>query len=518
MTTLIAETHQAAHAPWLISAAEPRPSVSQRPVARFMMAGGSGDGKSTLIGRVLNDANNRFSIADAPGQRQGAREIAAAATTADAAIVLVDARHGLTAECRRHAYVAWLMGIRRMAIVVNKMDLVGYDREVFDRIQSAWDALAAWLPGVHFDVLPVSALLGDNVATRSAQMPWFTGPSLLDVLEAIDARAWDADAPLRIAIQCVIRHDLEFHGYAGRVDSGRLRVGQHIQALPSGKQSRVKRIVTPDGDIDEAFAPMAVTLALEDELDISRGEWICGLGASPTVASQFEATLVWMHEHALGAGEQLLLQQGAARVPVFVREIVRRMEPVTNRADPSSRLALNEIGLVRLETGRPLAVDRFSANHQTGSFILIDPIDNHTLAAGMVERVVGAASTSQPPNEYPAAVTAAERRQRHGHGSAIVCSPSARVLFGLQRALFERGASAAVVGELPPRTLLRDLMANGLILLSPPPAGTADLDGLLFLEAASGCSPNESVRAVLSELERRGVLAARDLVGPGEGI
>jgi sulfate adenylyltransferase large subunit len=571
MATLLADFHQAASACRLAPAAALLPAANQRPLLRFTTAGSVDDGKSTLIGRLLHDANSifddqmealrksrlnrspgpldfslltdglkaereqgitidvayrhfatprrRFLIADSPGHEQYTRNMATGASTADAAIVLVDARHGLTAQSRRHGYIAWLLGIRRLLIAVNKMDLVGFDREVFERIRNAWHELADKLPDAQLDVLPVSSLAGDNVASRSPRTPWYGGPSLMELLETIDAPAWDTDAPLRFPVQCVIRPDFDFRGYAGRIDSGRVRAGQQIIVMPSGKRTRVKRIVTFDGDLEEAFAPMAVTLVLEEELDISRGDWICGEAGAPMVGSQFEATLVWMHEHPLGPGESLLLQQGSTSVPAWVQEIVHRIDPVTYQAQPASRLALNEIGMVRLETA-PLVCDRYRDNRQTGSFVLIDPIDNLTLAAGMVERAVTPAPVRRQESSgqfHVTAVTPAERLQRYGHRPAVVVSRSEPVLAALERALFARGAAVAVLRALPAPAQLRELLANGLILLAPP-GRTANLDAVAWVEAADETSPKESVRAVLRELERRGVLLSRDFVPPGDGI
>ena len=526
---------------------------------RLLTAGSVDDGKSTLIGRLLHDANSvsddqleairkgrvnrssgpvdfalltdglraereqgitidvayrhcatprrRFLIADTPGHEQYTRNMATGASTADVAIVLVDARHGLTAQSRRHAYIAWLLGIRRLVIAVNKMDLVGFDSQVFESVCTAWQELAERLPGANFDVLPVSALMGDNVTSRSPRMPWFEGLSLLELLETIDVPAWDTTCPLRLAVQCVIRPDLDFRGYAGRIDSGQIHLGQEIQVMPSGKRSRVKRIVTFDGDLEEAFAPMAVTLVLEDELDIGRGDWICCHNDPPTVGSQIEAAVVWMNERPLGVGEQFLLQQGSTRVTAWVREIVYRLDPVSYDPAPSSQLALNEIGTIRLETARPLAFDPYTENRQTGSFVLIDPVDNLTLAAGMVKR-------SAPPAP---AVRGENVCKPYRQGSAVVVSPSSAALFAIQRALHERGTTTALLQTLPPLDLLQDLLASGLIVLAPS-ASPVDLDGVVWLKADAQCSPSESARAVVRELERLGGLRSCDWMLPGEGI
>jgi sulfate adenylyltransferase large subunit len=566
MATILADIRQASTAPRLASVGDYLAPESEPPLLRVTTAGSVDDGKSTLIGRLLHDANSipddqleslrnsrinrssgpldfslltdglkaereqgitidvayrhfasprrRFLLADAPGHEQYTRNMATAASTADAAIVLLDARHGLTAQSRRHAYLAWAFGVRRLVVAVNKMDLVGFDPAVFDGIRAAWEELGKDLDGARFDVLPVSALLGDNVTTRSERTPWYGGPCLLEALEAIDAPAWDTDAPLRMAVQCVIRPDLGFRGYAGRIDSGCVRVGQRVQTLPSGRTTRVARIVTFDGDLEEAFAPMAVTLVLQDELDISRGDWICGEFDPPAVASHIEATVTWMHEHPLGVGERLLLQHGASRVPATVLEIVRRIDPVTFRAQPATQLTLNEVAVLRLETTRRLVFDPYCENRQTGAFILIDPVDNHTLAAGMIRSTAASAS---PRIGLEIAVTPVERAMRYGHEPAVVVSSSARVLFGLQRALFEKGAIATLLRDRPGLELLRDLLANGLIVLMPP-CRALEIDGVAWVECEGGGSPRDIVDAALRKLELRGVLLRRDFVSMGEGI
>jgi sulfate adenylyltransferase large subunit len=543
----------------------------EKPMLRFTTAGSVDDGKSTLIGRLLHDAHSvyddhmealqrsgvnrsagpldfslltdglkaereqgitidvayrhfatsrrRFLIADTPGHEQYTRNMATGASTADAAIILVDARHGLTAQSRRHAYIAWQLGIRHLLFAVNKMDLLGFDRVVFERVRAALDELAGKLPGAAFHVVPVSALEGDNVATRSARMPWYRGPSLMDLLETIDAPAWNAVSPMRFMVQYVIRPDLDFRGYAGRIESGRIRAGEHVTVLPTGTRSRVKRIVTFDGDLDEAVAPMAVTLVLEDELDISRGDWICGKKNHPMVGSQFEATLVWMHERPLVPGARVLLQQGAMRVPAQVREIVHRVDPETYEAEPASQLALNEIGLVRVETARALVFDEYRENRQTGAFILIDRIDNFTLGAGMVTQTMQSEPELRRETDHEfgtAPVTPAERLRRYGHASGVVLSRSKPLLAALERALFARGAVVAVLETLPPKALLQELLMNGLILLAPS-STVNEPEVSDWIEAVQTASINESVQLTLRELERVGLLLPRKSVLAGGG-
>jgi hypothetical protein len=324
---------------------------------------------------------------------------------------------------------------------------------------------------------------------------------------------------LRFAVQYVIRPNLDFRGYAGRIDSGRIRTGDRVTILPSGHRSRVKRIVTFDGNLEEAFAPMAVTLVLEDELDISRGDWICGEKDHPLTAPKFEATLVWMHERPLEPGARVLLQHGATRVPARVREIVQRIDPETYEAKAASQLALNEIGLVYVETGKALVFDSYRENRQTGAFILIDPIDNFTLAAGMVTQMTltEPAGRHETHVEFSSApVTPAERLQRYGHRPAVVVSRSERLLKALERALFMGGAAVAVVKTLPDKAQVRELMAAGLILLAP--FSTAEeLEGAPWIEAVEAASINESVRLAMAELDRVGLLVSRKFVVPGGG-
>ena len=535
----------------------------EKPLLRFTTAGSVDDGKSTLIGRLLHDANSvhddhmealrksavnrstgpldlslltdglqaereqgitidvayrhfttarrRFLIADTPGHEQYTRNMATGASTADATVILVDARHGLTAQSRRHAYIAWLLGIRHLLIAVNKMDLVGFDQVVFEGIRTAWNELAVKLPGVICHLLPVSALEGDNVVSRSTRTPWYVGPSLLELLEKIDAPSWDTHTALRFPVQYVIRPDLEFRGYAGRIDSGRIRTGDRVAVLPSGKWTRVKRIVAFEGDLEEAFAPMGVTLVFEDELDISRGDWICGEQGLPLVSSHLEATLVWMHEEALAPGVAVLLQHGATRVPARVTKVVNRTNPESLESQPAAQLGLNEIGVVQLEAVRSLAFDRYRDNRQTGSFVLIDRIHNFTVAAGMLERAVPAQPLScyETRDElFAAPVTAAERFERYGHRPAVLVSRSQVLRKALERALFARGAVVVALDALPPVPQLRELLRNGLILVAPR-ALSARLEGPDWIEATEAESLRESLHATLAELECRGVLPPR---------
>ncbi|MBW8860970.1 MAG: GTP-binding protein [Acidobacteria bacterium] len=317
--------------------------------------------------RYFATARRKFILADTPGHEQYTRNMATGASTADLAILLVDARHGVREQTRRHARIAQLLGINELALAINKMDLVEYDREVFDEICREFESIRG-TARVH--AIPMSALNGDNVITSSAQTPWFSGPSLLEYLETVEV-ARDATArPFRFPVQLVVRPSDDFRGYAGQIGSGVIRVGDTVNAWPANRTTRVKRIVTWDGDLDEAFAPMSVTLTLEDEIDISRGD-VLVKGETQT-GSRFEADIVWMDERPLDPGRLYLLKHGSATVS----------------AEVDRGFTLNEIGTAAVSTSRPIVFDSYRANRATGSFILIDPATNFTAGAGMISRPV----------------------------------------------------------------------------------------------------------------------------------
>jgi sulfate adenylyltransferase large subunit len=418
---------------------------------RICTAGSVDDGKSTLIGRMLHDsqsvfedqvhsvrtasknrgagpidfslftdglkaereqgitidvayryfatARRKFILADTPGHEQYTRNMATGASTADVAILLVDARQGVKAQSRRHARIARLLGITDFVLAVNKMDLVGFDRDVFDGICDDFEEI---LGGARFHAIPLSALHGDNVITSSGRTPWFEGPSLLEYLETVDVTRDLTSLPFRFPVQLVARPNDQFRGYAGQIASGTLRVGDRVVAWPSGRTARVKRIVTYDGDLEMAFAPMSVTLALDDEIDISRGDLLARGGdelspatgirrqeEAPTVGQRFEAEVVWMDERPLDPARVYLLKQTSR----------------TCTAEVSHALLLNQIGTVTVSTARPIVFDPYEANRATGSFILIDPATQFTAGAGMI---VGAArgGTAAGPR---GPVSAAER-------------------------------------------------------------------------------------------------------------
>jgi sulfate adenylyltransferase subunit 1 len=317
--------------------------------------------------RYFATAHRKFILADTPGHEQYTRNMATGASTADLAILLIDARHGVREQTRRHARIAQLLGITTLVLAVNKMDLVEFDRAVFDEICREFDAIQG---NARVHAIPLSALNGDNVITASDRTPWFEGPSLLEYLETVEIDREATSRPLRFPVQLVVRPSDDFRGYAGQISSGVVDVGDSVTVWPANRSSRVKRIVTWDGDIDRAFAPMSVTLTLEDELDISRGDVIA---AGPIeVGGRFDADIVWMDERPLDAGRVYLLKHGATTVS----------------AEVDRPFSLNEIGTAIVSTSRPIVFDSYRADRTTGSFILIDPATNFTAGAGMIVRRV----------------------------------------------------------------------------------------------------------------------------------
>ena len=314
--------------------------------------------------RYFATARRKFILADTPGHEQYTRNMATGASTADLAILLVDATNGVREQTRRHARIARLLGISTFVLAVNKIDLVGFDEGVFR-------AICDDLPGVLGDAarvqaIPLSALHGDNVIAPSDRTPWYTGPALLPYLESADAAPWHAGAPFRFPVQLVLRPDADFRGYAGQIASGTVAVGDRITAWPSGVATRVARIVTWDGDLEAAAAPMSITLVLADELDVSRGDMFAT--DVPRVGRRFAADVVWMDERPLDPHRPYVLKQGTRTV----------------MAEAASALALNQIGPVTITTARPIVFERYADNRTTGSFILIDPATNFTAGAGMI--------------------------------------------------------------------------------------------------------------------------------------
>jgi sulfate adenylyltransferase large subunit len=431
---------------------------------RFTTAGSVDDGKSTLIGRLLYDTKQvfedqlehveaaserrggegsldlalltdglraereqgitidvayryfatpkrRFIIADCPGHRQYTRNMVTGASTADLAVILLDARKGVLEQSKRHAFISALLGIPKLVVAVNKMDLVGYSQERFEEVVAEFEGFAPNLreggrrAGDQYEIIymPISALNGDNVVERSQAMPWFDDgahPStLLELLEQVEV-AYDHpyDRPARFPVQWVIRPSgtstngngaaasaSDYRGYAGQLASGALRKGEEVTVLPSGRTTKIAAIDTFDGELDEAMAPMSLTLRLEDELDVSRGETICRPDQAPTVARELEADVCWMAEQPLRAGGRYVIKHTTRSATAVVDEITDHVDVDTlERGGPPGELGLNDIGRVRLRTSAPLVFDPYASNRRTGSFILIDEASNETVGAGMI--------------------------------------------------------------------------------------------------------------------------------------
>jgi sulfate adenylyltransferase subunit 1 len=469
---------------------------------RFSTAGSVDDGKSTLIGRLLYDtqsvyedqvrsiegkgttapgqldfalltdglraereqgitidvayryfstAKRKFIIADTPGHEQYTRNMATGASTADAAVVLIDARKGVLVQSRRHAYIASLLRVRHILVAVNKMDLIDYDEGAFRAIERDFRAVLDQISAdtgnaVEAVFIPLSALAGDNVVHCTNAMPWYTGPSLLELLESLPPAQNAHAAPFRLAVQRVIRPDHTFRGFAGQIASGTVRPGDEIVALPSGRSAKISRIVTWDGDLQEASAPLSVTLVLDRELDISRGDLIAAKSVPAVVAHRLEASIVWMSQRPLSAERRHIVKHASHTVPARIASIDARVDVTSLHREPAAKLELNHIGSVTLDLLRPIAFDSYAANRSTGAFILIDPEDNSTVAAGMISAAIPSTKSADSDSEEIVwgPVTAGERQSRWGHrGGVLELSGPAALIDAIERSLFTIGAVTA---------------------------------------------------------------------------
>ena len=522
---------------------------------RFTTAGSVDDGKSTLIGRLLHDAKGvyedqvasvqkskinrsggafdfslltdglraereqgitidvayryfstarrKFIIADTPGHEQYTRNMATGASTADLAVILVDATKGLLTQTRRHAYIGALLGIRSVVAAINKMDLVDYREEVFVHLQEDFLSLASHLGIPFVRCIPISALAGVNVVSPSEAMPWYPGPTLLEHLETVELHPEGALDAVRFPVQYVIRPDSRFRGFAGQLASGSLHVGDAVVALPSGQATRLKAIVGYDGDARQAVSPQSLTLQLENEIDLSRGDMLVSPDQVPAVAKNFTATLVWLHEEALFPRRPLLLKQTTRLVRARVRRILRRVDVNTLEQEPAERLELNGIAEVEVETSQPLFLDPYTLSRATGSFILIDPLSNATVGAGMVREPQLAHDSGTEDGKLAAAdashdeIWLQERFRRHGHKPGIFLLGNRRALArSIERRLFEDGFEVMVLGasDIPfgtLRALLASLHAAGLLVLctnasfKPEDFDTVRFGGVFHADAAN---------------------------------
>jgi sulfate adenylyltransferase subunit 1 len=470
----------------------------EKDLLRFSTAGSVDDGKSTLIGRLLYDTQSvyddqlssiqgkgttapgqidfalltdglraereqgitidvayryfstprrKFIIADTPGHEQYTRNMATGASTADAAVVLIDASKGVLIQSRRHAYIASLLRVRHVLVAVNKMDLIGYDEARFHTIERDFSAVLDQIAAdtgnpVEAIFVPVSALAGDNIVHGSTAMRWYDGPSLLELLESLPTSQDTRTAPFRFPVQRVLRPDHTFRGFAGQIASGTVRPGDTITVLPSGRSAEVERIVTWDGDLSEAWAPLSVSLVLDRELDISRGDLLVSTQTPATIARRIMAALVWMDQRPLDCSRRYLLKHTSQTVPAFVAAIDHRTEIGTLMHEPAETLEMNGIGVATLNLLRPIAFDPYGQTRSTGAFILIDPETNATVAAGMIHSARSSPIAHDAANPLATGPITAEERAAHwGHrGGLLELSGRAELINQIERSLLQAGA------------------------------------------------------------------------------
>ncbi len=414
-------------------------SQEEKSLLRFITCGSVDDGKSTLIGRLLWDSKlvfedqlaalkidskrvgtqgdevdyallldglqaereqgitidvayryfstdrRKFIVADTPGHEQYTRNMVTGASTAHVAVILIDARKGILTQSRRHSYLASLVGIRHVVLAINKMDLVNYSASRFDALRKEYELFAARLGFGQIIAIPLSALNGDNVIEPSINTPWYDGPSLMEHLETVEIQNVAVEKPFRMRVQWVNRPNLDFRGFCGTVTSGRIRPGDEIVVTSSSRSSRVARIVTMEGDLEEAIAGQAITLTLDDEIDISRGDLLATPEALPSHSERFVAKLVWLHEEAMLPGRSYLLKAGATTAPVQIEELQHKINVNSLLQEPGSILELNEVGTCVLNISQAISFDAYRDNRSSGSFILIDRMTNATVGAGMID-------------------------------------------------------------------------------------------------------------------------------------
>ncbi len=335
--------------------------------------------------RFFSTEKRKFIVADTPGHEQYTRNMVTGASTADLAVILIDARKGVLTQTRRHSYIVSLLGIRHVVVAVNKMDMVGYDQATFDAIEKDYRQFAKQIGLENILCIPLSALKGENMVERSKAMPWYHGPSLMQHLETVEVEDALRDAPLRMPVQWVNRPNSEFRGFAGQISAGQVRPGSRVRALPSGKEALVERIVTMDGDLPLAVAGQSVTLTLDREIDISRGDLIASADEPASVADQFQAALIWMHEDAMLPGRPYLMKIGTRTVTASIAAPRHKINVNTLEHLAARQLELNEIGVCNINLDRPIAFDPYGDNRDTGGFILIDRLSNDTVGAGLLQ-------------------------------------------------------------------------------------------------------------------------------------
>ena len=513
---------------------------------RFSTAGSVDDGKSTLIGRLLYDSRNvyddhirsvthnsaidfaqltdglraereqgitidvayryfstprrKFIIADTPGHEQYTRNMATGASTADVAIVLVDARKGILDQTRRHACIAALLGIPIVIAAINKMDLVDFCEEVFNQHYRDLLALAERLDIPQIIAVPVSALDGDNVVHRSARTPWYDGPSILELLETLPLAIERTHATFRFPVQRVLRPHQDFRGFAGQITSGAIRPGDEVLALPSGRRTHVRSITTWDGELGQAHAPQSVVLTLEDETDLSRGDMIASIGAPPHKTRHFEATVVWMHSTPLRPGATYLLKHTSQTVKTRIAELQSHIDVESLAKHSAPQLGLNDIGEVVIETSRPLLADLYRESRATGSFILIDPADNTTAGAGMIRAISDAVES--------------ERERKHATTGLLVVGDRAQLASRLEQVFLEAGTLVIRTRVPVSHTLFAFARLGALVLVESADCGPITFTRAGVMDAKPQTLAPEFEWAdpdqILNEIERLAAIPTGD--------
>ena len=367
--------------------------------------------------RFFSTETRKFIVADTPGHEQYTRNMVTGASTADVAVILVDARHGVLTQTRRHSYLVSLLGIKHVAVAINKLDLVDYSQEVYERIQADYRAFATEIGLTDITCIPMSALRGENITSRSEHTPWYDGPTLMGYLESVQVDDDRQAGPFRMPVQWVNRPDLDFRGFSGEIVGGTVQVGDPVRVVPAGTTSFVERIVTLDGDLEQAVAGQSVTITLTDEIDCSRGDVLCAAGDPAPVADQFRAHVVWMGEEPLEPGRQYLVKTGARTVGASISGPEFRIDVNTLEQLPSPTLHLNEIGSCDVRVDRPIAFDPYVENRDMGGFIVIDRLTNNTVGAGMLRTPL---RVSHNVHWQALEVTKGARAQLNGHRPAVL--------------------------------------------------------------------------------------------------
>ncbi len=479
----------------------------RKELLRFLTCGNVDDGKSTLIGRLLHDskmiyedhleaitrdskkvgttgddvdlallvdglqaereqgitidvayryfstAKRKFIIADTPGHEQYTRNMATGASTCDLAIILVDARYGVQTQTRRHSYIASLLGIKHIVVAVNKMDLKDFDQGVFEAIKADYLQFAERIKlnptSIHF--VPMSALKGDNVVNKSERSPWYSGQSLMEILETVEIAGDRNVSDMRFPVQYVNRPNLNFRGFAGTLASGIVRKGDDVVALPSGKGSRIKSIVTYDGELEQAGPGQAITLTLEDEIDVSRGDMLVHADNQPVVVDSFDAMLVWMSEEPMLPGKKYDIKRATSYVPGSIPSIAHKVDVNTLEETAGSSLQLNEIAKVKVSLDASIALDGYEQNRTTGAFIVIDRLTNGTVGAGMIIADPQAGRNVEGHHGKQAHVSPEERAARFGQKPATVLfsglsgAGKSTLAYAVERKLFDMGRAVYVL-------------------------------------------------------------------------